>query len=76
MNNKQIESCMPISLDGPLPPDPLFEEDIRRAPRRKADLSEKERAKALKSAIRYITDQDPKKMAPEFLREINERGEI
>lgn len=67
---------MPISLDGPLPPDPLFEEDIRRAPRRKADLSEKERATALKNALRYIPEQYHKQMAPEFLRELNERGKI
>jgi urocanate hydratase len=59
-----------------LPPDPVFEAGIRRAPRREARLSEKERAIALKNALRYIPVQHHEIMASEFLRELDRHGKI
>ncbi|HPX93589.1 MAG TPA: urocanate hydratase [Bacillota bacterium] len=76
MDRYETESCHHITLDGPLPPDPVFEAGIRRAPRREARLSEKERAIALKNALRYIPVQHHEIMASEFLRELDRHGKI
>ena len=66
----------PPTLDGPLPPDPLFEAGIRRAPRREARLTRQEKATALKNALRYIPPAHHDKMAPEFLKELEDHGKI
>ncbi|NLB27518.1 MAG: urocanate hydratase, partial [Clostridiaceae bacterium] len=76
MDRYATESCHPVSLDGPLPPDPVFEAGIRRAPRREARLSENERKTALKNALRYIPTQHHEIMAAEFAKELNEHGKI
>lgn len=76
MDNRAIEACMKIALNGPLPEDPVFDPNIRRAPRREGNLSEKERALALKNALRYIPEEHHEKMAPEFLAELDEHGKI
>lgn len=65
-----------VSLEGPLPPDPVFQEGIRRAPKREALLSREERATALKNALRYIPQEHHAAMAPEFLKELDEHGKI
>ena len=67
---------MKIALNGPLPEDPVFHPNIRRAPRREGSLSEQERALALKNALRYIPEEHHEKMAPEFLAELDEHGKI
>ncbi len=76
MDRYATESCHPVSLEGPLPPDPVFEAGIRRAPRREARLSENERRTALKNALRYIPTQHHEIMAAEFAKELNEHGKI
>ncbi|MCX8013643.1 MAG: hypothetical protein N3A02_05080, partial [Rectinema sp.] len=66
-----------ISLDfETLPPDPIFEPGIRRAPRREAPLSASQERLALKNALRYIPERWHSILAPEFLRELRERGRI
>ncbi|MFP4178230.1 MAG: urocanate hydratase, partial [Acholeplasmataceae bacterium] len=69
----------PIGLadlfDG-LPEHPGFEPDIRRAPRRESDLSFAERKLALKNALRYVPKAWHDVLAPEFARELKERGRI
>jgi len=66
-----------ISLDfDTLPPDPVFEPGIRRAPRREAILSPAQERLALKNALRYIPERWHEALAPEFLRELRERGRI
>ncbi len=59
-----------------LPPDPVFEPGIRRAPRREAALSPAQERCALKNALRYIPPQWHERLAPEFLQELRERGRI
>ena len=76
MKNAEIEKYMTVRLDGTLPPSPSFVEGIRRAPRREANLSEGERATALKNALRYIPEEYHEQLAPEFLRELDEHGKI
>jgi len=66
-----------ISLDlDELPPDPVFEPGIRRAPRREAVLSPAQERRALKNALRYIPAKWHERLAPEFLHELRGRGRI
>ncbi|MDP2790629.1 MAG: urocanate hydratase [Rectinemataceae bacterium] len=59
-----------------LPPAPVFEADIRRAPRREAGLSPAQESLALRNALRYIPPRWHEVLAPEFLAELRERGRI
>nr|MBP7310664.1 urocanate hydratase [Candidatus Cloacimonadota bacterium] len=65
-----------VSLSPVLPPDPVFEPGIRRAPDRGLDLNPSEVAQALKNALRYIPQELHEVLAPEFLNELKTRGRI
>jgi len=68
--------AMKIKLSDELPPDPVFKEDIRRAPNRGYDLNRDETIIALKNALRYIPKKLHKILAPEFLNELTTSGRI
>src|SRR6056297_2502880 len=79
MNNKIISESMDIKLDSlfnNLPEYQEFVKIIRRAPKREADLSKEDIKLALKNALRYIPEKWHEKLAPEFLKELKERGRI
>lgn len=76
MNNTEIKNAMTIQLPAELPPDPVFEPGIRRAPNRGLDLSKSEIITAVKNALRYLPPELHKKMAPEFLQELKTYGRI
>lgn len=59
-----------------LPPDPVFEPGIRRAPDRGLNLSPSEMVQAVKNALRYIPQELHEKMAPEFMQELKTMGRI
>jgi urocanate hydratase len=59
-----------------LPPRPVFDPAIRRAPRRDAPLSGRQEALALANALRYIEPEWQEEVAPEFLAELRTRGRI
>ena len=59
-----------------LPAYPHFEQAVRRAPKREAALSEKDKKQALLNALRYIPTCHHQTMAPEFMRELETRGRI
>ncbi len=59
-----------------LPPEPKFEEGIRRAPSRGFNLTRREAAVALKNALRYVPKSLHEKLAPEFMEELVTRGRI
>lgn len=59
-----------------LPPDPVFETGIRRAPRREAPLSPSQKSLALSNALRYIPQAWQEELAGEFLKELEEHGRI
>jgi len=59
-----------------LPQPPLFDPAVRRAPRREARLSEKDKRQAVKNALRYLPKKHHAQMAKEFLEELNTRGRI
>ncbi len=66
-----------ISLDmDELPPAPVFEKGIRRAPRRETNLSPAQKKLALRNALRYIPPRWHETLAPEFLAELKEQGRI
>jgi urocanate hydratase len=76
MKNETIEAAMKIRLPAELPPDPVFEEGIRRAPHRGLRLSREQTETALKNALRYIPRELHEKLAPEFMEELRTRGRI
>ncbi len=71
-----ISDAMQVRLSDELPPDPVFESRIRRAPDRGYTLSKSDAVVALKNALRYVPEQLHKRLAPEFLNELLERGRI
>lgn len=65
-----------IKLSAELPPSPVFEEDIRRAPDRGLELNKAEIAQALKNALRYVPQELHEILAPEFLHELKTKGRV
>ncbi len=65
-----------VSLPDALPPEPVFEAGIRRAPDRGLDLSQAEIALSLKNALRYVPAHLHEQLAPEFLQELKSMGRI
>jgi len=76
LSNFEISKAMTIKLDDELPEIPEFVEGIRRASKRELVLNQKEIKLALKNALRYIPERWHKKLAPEFLDELLNRGRI
>ena len=74
--NQQISEAMRIQPDGALPPTPAFAPGIRRAPDRGFRLSRAQTETALKNALRYVPEAHHAVLAPEFLKELHERGRI
>ena len=73
---QDIKSEVSITLDYELPPYPKFVENIRRAPKREAELTEADKALAIRNALRYIHPDHHKEMSVEFAKELEERGRI
>lgn len=71
-----VDQAMTVKLDYDLPEYPVFEEGIRRAPRRESHLSEADKALAIKNALRYIHPDHHAQMAQEFAQELEEHGRI
>jgi len=74
--NSQVEGAMRIKLPGILPPDPVFEKSVRRAPKRELNLKRSEIILALENALRYIPEELHQILAPEFLDELLNTGRI
>ncbi|HOH96924.1 MAG TPA: urocanate hydratase [Candidatus Cloacimonadota bacterium] len=70
------DNVFQVSLDSSLPPDPVFEPGIRRAPDRGCNLSRSEQKLAVKNALRYIPAELHAQVAPEFLAELRSMGRI
>ena len=65
-----------FTLDATLPKYPTFEEGIRRAPDRGYSLTPAQTRVALQNALRYVPKELHAELAPEFLKELKERGKI
>ena len=59
-----------------LPEYPVFQEGIRRAPKREFVLTKDETELALKNALRYVPKDWHETLAPEFLEELLTKGRI
>lgn len=59
-----------------LPPDPVFEPGIRRAPSRGLRLGRADTERALANALRYVPSRFHEALAPEFLHELRTHGRI
>ena len=74
-----VSKAMTVKLEdtlGKLPPKPRFAQGIRRAPKRKLTLTPSETKRALANALRYVPSKWHRRLAPEFLQELLERGRI
>ncbi|MDD1755991.1 MAG: urocanate hydratase [Methanomassiliicoccales archaeon] len=71
-------SAIPIevSISGELPPPPIFDPKIRRAPDRRQELSHAEIVLAVENTLRYVPSAWHEELAPEFLEELLTRGRI
>lgn len=69
-------NAIKVKLPDELPPEPVFEVNVRRAPNRGYDLSRKQTELALRNALRYIPEKLHQKLAPEFLNELVTKGRI
>jgi len=67
---------MVFALDDQLPSAPVFENGIRRAPKRNLQLDSADIELALRNALRYIHPSLHSQLAPEFLDELLTRGRI
>lgn len=67
---------MQITLGKSLPPAPVFEAGIRRAPKREFKLDKTDTELALRNALRYIPEELHAELAPEFLNELRTHGRI
>jgi urocanate hydratase len=68
----RLQEGIPAALPEAPPMDPT----ISRAPRRPLNLTAPERALALHNALRYVPEALHAALAPEFARELHERGRI
>ncbi|MDR1937964.1 MAG: urocanate hydratase [Tannerellaceae bacterium] len=76
MGNQMTEASTTIGIDAVLPEYPVFDESIRRAPKRELTLNEREIKLAVKNALRYVPENLHDVVAPEFLDELLTRGRI
>ena len=73
---KTVYDAMTIQLDDELPSYPAFVPGCRRAPRREAQLTQADKALAIRNALRYIHPRYHEQMAKEFAQELDEHGRI
>jgi urocanate hydratase len=77
LTTNALADTVTVGLDlESLPPDPVFEPGIRRAPKRDASLTTEQELVALENALRYIPERWHERLAPEFLAELRTRGRI
>jgi urocanate hydratase len=65
-----------IIISGRLPPPPIFDPGINRAPDRRMELNHGELILSVKNALRYVPSRWHKTLAPEFLEELLTKGRI
>lgn len=65
-----------VKLSSELPTEPIFLENIRRAPTRGYKLTKRETKIAILNALRYIPKEHHEILIPEFLNELKTKGRI
>ncbi len=74
--NSDVSNAMNIGLDIGLPEMPDFVEHIRRAPDRGFRLTPAQAAVSLQNALRYVPERHHRRLMPEFMAELTQRGRI
>ena len=75
-NEKSVIFSIDIGIGTELPPPPVFDPSLRRAPDRGFKLKPAQTKIALKNALRYVPASLHATLAPEFLHELKTRGRI
>ena len=76
MYNPQTANELIAGLGSELPPAPVFNPTLRRAPDRGFKLTPAQTKVALRNALRYVPESLHETLAPEFLQELKTRGRI
>ncbi len=76
MHKQKTIATHSMGLGTKLPPPPVFDPTLRRAPDRGFKLSPAQTRTALRNALRYIPEALHESLAPEFLNELKTRGRI
>jgi urocanate hydratase len=76
MSEKTSSGLFQVGIGTELPPPPVFDPALRRAPDRGYKLTPAQTRTALKNALRYVPASLHKILAPEFLQELKTRGRI
>ena len=76
MSEKTSLGLYHVGIGAELPPPPVFDTALRRAPDRGYKLTPAQTRTALKNALRYVPESLHETLAPEFLQELKTRGRI
>jgi len=76
MSEQNITGSYFVGIGAELPPPPIFDPALRRAPDRGFKLTPAQTRTALQNALRYIPEALHAALAPEFLHELKTRGRI
>lgn len=76
MTQHEFEQHIRRGIPSELPPSRPYDTTVSHAPRRKAILTPEQERLALRNALRYIPAEWHAELAPEFARELRERGRI
>ena len=69
MSEKTSLGLFQVGIGAELPPPPVFDTALRRAPDRGYKLTPAQTRTALKNALRYVPESLHETLAPEFLQE-------
>ena len=76
MSENEKSGIFSVGVGPELPPPPVFDPTLRRAPDRGFKLTPAQTRTALKNALRYVPESLHATLAPEFLQELKTRGRI
>ena len=76
MTQHEFEQQIRRGIPSELPPARPYDTTVSHAPRRKAILTPEQERLALRNALRYFPAEWHAELAPEFVRELRERGRI
>ena len=76
MSENEKSGIFSVGVGSELPPPPVFDPTLRRAPDRGYKLTPAQTRTALKNALRYVPESLHATLAPEFLQELKTRGRI
>lgn len=76
MTQHEFEQHIRRGIPSELPPSRPYDTTVSHAPRRKAILTPEQERLALRNALRYFPAEWHAELAPEFARELRERGRI